>query len=171
MASRISVIMATYNHAAFVAQTIRSVLDQSHKDFEFLIVDDASTDGTAEIVEHFNDPRIVFWRGNENLGSAARRNELIARAQGPYIAVQNSDDLWEEHKLALQFAFMEANPQCGAMFSRIAYIDANGAPLWTDVPTPFDLENRSSGLWLRHLFMVPQNCFSHPTVMISERMP
>src|SRR5215212_437187 len=164
----ISVIMATYNHEAYVAEAIRSVLEQSHRDFEFLIVDDASDDDTPDIVQTFKDPRIVFWRGRDKLGSSVRRNELIARAQGNYVAVQNSDDVWAPDKLALQFAFLEANPRCGAMFSRVAYIDATGAPLWANQPTQFDLENRSTALWLRYLFIEPRNCFAHPTVMIRK---
>jgi glycosyltransferase involved in cell wall biosynthesis len=158
--------MATYNHAPYVAESIRSVLDQTFADFEFLIADDGSSDETASIVAQFDDPRIVFVANADNRGSGTRRNELIERSRADYIAVQNSDDWWPRDKLAQQFAFMEANPQYGATFGDGAYVDANGTPLWTDRVSPFRHTNRPPGQWLRHLFAERNNCFCHPTVLM-----
>jgi glycosyltransferase involved in cell wall biosynthesis len=157
--------MAAYNHAPYVAQAIRSVLDQAFSDFEFLIVDDGSDDNTVEVIKQFTDPRIQFWEGGANRGSAARRNELIDRCRGEYIAVQNSDDYWPRDKLGHQFEFLERNPDVGAAFGRASYIDAQGAPLWAGTKTAFDQPNRSQALWLRHL-LIEGNCLCHPTVML-----
>lgn len=165
MAPRISVIMATYNHAPYVAQAIRSVLEQTFSDFEFLIVDDGSDDRTADIVRQFADPRIRFWEGRDNRGSAARRNELIEHSQGEFIAVQNSDDYWSLDKLGYQFEFLEQNRQYGAVFGRASYVDGSGAPLWPGVKSPFDQPNRPQGHWLRY-FLMEGNCLCHPTVML-----
>jgi hypothetical protein len=160
----ISVIMATYNHAAYVAQSVRSVLDQTCSDFEFLIVDDGSQDGTPGIVVQFDDPRISFVASSWNRGSAARRSELIERSRGKYIAVQNSDDHWPPDKLAHQRDFLERNPDIGAVFGRASLIDASGAPI-TDMEPIFDHDNRSPGQWLRRFFE-RGNCLCHPSVMI-----
>jgi glycosyltransferase involved in cell wall biosynthesis len=156
--------MSTYNHAPYVAQSIRSVLDQTFSDFEFLIVDDGSRDETPRIVAQFTDPRISFAAGTENRGSAARRSELIERSRGTYIAVQNSDDVWRPDKLGYQFAFLESHPEIAALFGRAALIDANGGPV-TTVKSPFDQDNRSSGRWLRRFFE-KSNCLCHPTVLL-----
>lgn len=168
MSPRVSVIMATYDYGPYIAQSIRSVLDQTFSDFELLIVDDGSRDGTPSIVEQFEDPRITFWVGAENRGSAARRNELIARSHGEYIAVQNSDDLWPPDKLAHQVEFLDGHPEYAATFGRAVFVDAEGAPLWTGAPSPFDQPNRSSALWLRRFFM-GENPLCHPTIMLRRR--
>jgi len=128
--------MATHDHAPYVAQAIRSVLDQTFRDFEFLIVDDGSRDDTPRVVEQFDDPRIVFRTSAENRGSAARRNELVEASRGQYIAVQNSDDYWTLDKLARQVEFLDAHPEYAATFSGASFVDADGAPLWRDVPSP-----------------------------------
>lgn len=164
MAPKISVIMATYNHAPYVAQAIRSVLDQSFADFEFLIVDDGSHDDTANIVSAFTDKRISFVARAANHGSAASRNELIERSRGAYIAVQNSDDYWPLDKLAYQFEFLESNSDIAAIFGRVNLVDRSNA-LLPKTETVFDQDNRSPALWLRHFFE-SSNCLCHPTVML-----
>lgn len=164
MAPKISVIMATYNHAPYVAQAIRSVLDQSFTDFEFLMADDGSRDGTPEIVSAFADKRIRFVARATNRGSAATRNELIERSSGAYIAVQNSDDYWPLDKLAYQFEFLESNPDVAAIFGRASLVDGRGA-LLPQTETVFDQDNRSPALWLRRFFD-SSNCLCHPTVML-----
>jgi len=157
--------MATYNHARYVAQAIRSVLDQTFVDFEFLIVDDGSQDDTPRIVEAFEDPRIVFRASIENRGSAARRNELIDDSRGEYIAVHNSDDYWPLEKLSRQVEFLDRHREYAAMFGGASFVDAEGAPLWTDIVSPFAQPNRSPARWLRHFF-TGQNGLCHPTVML-----
>jgi glycosyltransferase involved in cell wall biosynthesis len=164
MSPKISVIMATYNHAPYVDQAIRSVVDQSFSDFELLIVDDGSQDETASVVAGFADRRIRFIARAENRGSAASRNELIRLSRGQYIAVQNSDDYWPLDKLAYQFEFLENNPDFAAIFGRASFVDQNGVL----VPNPssvFDQDNRSPALWLRRFFD-GSNCLCHPTVML-----
>ena len=164
MSPKISVIMSTYNHAHYVAQTIRSVLDQSFSDFELLIVDDGSQDETASVVAGFADQRIRFTARTENRGSAASRNELIRASRGQYIAVQNSDDYWPLDKLAYQFEFLENNPEFAAVFGRATLVDRNGE-LVADPNSVFDQHNRSPAQWLRRLFEA-SNCLCHPTVML-----
>jgi len=90
----ISIIMPSYNSASFIHDTLQSVIEQSHENWEILISDDGSTDNTLEIVKYFNDPRVkIINREAENLGAAKSRNLSIAVAQGDYIAFLDSDDL------------------------------------------------------------------------------
>ena len=89
---KVSVLMPAYNHEDFVVDSIRSVLDQDFVDFEFLIGDDGSPDGTAAAVRSIEDPRITFYAHAINRGAVAVHNELIEKSCGEYIAVINSDD-------------------------------------------------------------------------------
>lgn len=106
---RISVIMPTYNSERFVSESIQSVLDQTYQDWELIVSDDGSTDGTVALVDHFqkSDDRIRLLSPNGNNGPAHARNLAIAAAQGRYIAFLDSDDLWKPMKLARQLEFMQ----------------------------------------------------------------
>ncbi len=123
----VSILMPAYNSAAFVEESIKSVLRQSHKEWELLIIDDGSTDQTPEIIAQWsrNDSRIRPIYHNVNKGSAAARNAAIEIASGRYIAFLDSDDLWHEQKLAIQLQFMRST---GAPLTYTAYkqIDEEG---------------------------------------------
>lgn len=116
----ISIVTPAYNSEYSVANTVRSVLDQTLTDWEFLIVDDASSDGTAGIVRRFcqQDDRIRLLELAENSGAAVARNAGISAAQGRYIAFLDSDDLWLPEKLERQVAFMQEH---GLAFSYTGY--------------------------------------------------
>lgn len=98
----ISVIIPAYNREKTIEDSIRSVLDQTYEDIEIIIVDDASTDRTEEIVKGINDKRIVYYKLFENGGACVARNMGIDLARGEYIAFQDSDDKWLPHKLESQ---------------------------------------------------------------------
>ncbi|WP_164682612.1 glycosyltransferase family 2 protein [Cyclonatronum proteinivorum] len=106
---QVTVITAVFNAEAFVAQTVQSVLDQAFGDFEYLIVDDASTDSTPDIIQGFaeNDNRIHVFRNTRNLGVAASRNRALAQAKGKYIAFLDGDDIWYPDFLREMLLFME----------------------------------------------------------------
>lgn len=128
----VSVIMPTYNCGKYIAQSIESVLAQTVTDWELLIVDDCSTDNTAEIVAAYaqTHPNIRYSCLAQNGGPAAARTEALRNACGKYVAFLDSDDLWLPEKLAKQIAFMR---ETGADFSATAYrqMDADGQPLPT----------------------------------------
>lgn len=107
---RVSIIIPTFNRAAFLKESIESVFAQSFKDWELVIVDDGSNDSTFEIVESFKDPRINYIRQN-NRGVSAARNAGVARSTAPLIAFLDSDDLWLPEKLKTQISFFDANPE------------------------------------------------------------
>lgn len=93
-----SVIVPLYNKRSYIARTVRSVLGQSHADFELVIVDDGSTDGSGEIVQAFKDPRIRLVR-QENGGEGAARNKGMALARHEWLALLDADDVWLSNHL------------------------------------------------------------------------
>lgn len=106
----VSVIIPTYNRAHLVSRAVRSVLNQTYQDFELVVVDDASTDNTEEVVKGFNDDRIRYFRHSENKGPAAARNTGIEAAKGAFIAFLDDDDEWLPHHLALTVETIERLP-------------------------------------------------------------
>ena len=107
----VSIITPTFNSERFIAETILSVQAQTYKDWEIIIVDDCSTDRTAEIVASFQekDSRIKYLYNSTNKGSAFSRNLALQEAKGKWIAFLDSDDLWHPEKLEKQIEFMTRN--------------------------------------------------------------
>ena len=115
---RVSVIIPTYNRARLVVQAIQSVLDQTFRDFELLVVDDASTDDTGQVMRGFEDARLRCLCHTENRGGSAARNTGIEASRAEYVAFLDSDDEWLPRNLELQMAKMEAAPQSvGVVYS------------------------------------------------------
>lgn len=105
----VTVIIPTYNRAAFVAEAIDSVLAQSERDFELLVIDDGSTDETQRVCEAYG-ARLQYFQ-QEHRGVSAARNFGIAQARGSFITFLDSDDLWQKHKLRQQIAWLNAHPE------------------------------------------------------------
>ncbi len=107
----VSVITPAYNSSSYIEETVLSVLNQTYKDFEYLIIDDASTDNTAEIIKEFakKDKRIKLICLEKNQGAAIARNKGIEAARGTFIAFIDSDDKWCPDKLEVQTEFMKKN--------------------------------------------------------------
>ena len=135
MSALVSIIMPSYNTAPFIAESIRSVMAQTYTDWELIIVDDASTDNTDEIVASCNSPRIRYLKNDRNRGAAYSRNRALREAKGKWIAFLDSDDLWAPNKLEKQIAFMTKN---GYAFSYTRYeeMDENGKFTGTIVGGP-----------------------------------
>lgn len=124
----VSIIMPSWNTGRFIAESIQSVIDQTYKKWELIIVDDCSTDDTDEVVATFKDDRIKYLKNEENSGAALTRNRAMREAQGEWIAFLDSDDLWMPHKLEYQLKFMKKN---NLVFSYHEYekIDEESEPL------------------------------------------
>jgi glycosyltransferase involved in cell wall biosynthesis len=115
---QVSVIIPTYNGAHLLARAIQSVLGQTFRDFELIVVDDGSTDNTKELVSNIGDERVRYIRHEKNRGPSAARNTGIKAANGPYIAFQDSDDEWMPDKLEKQMrAFANAPSEVGVVYS------------------------------------------------------
>ncbi len=134
----VSVIMPAYNAEKYVEASIRSVLAQTCSDFELLVVDDCSKDGTAKIIESLaaEDSRIVFLRNPRNSGVAATRNYAVSQAKGAWVAFLDSDDLWREDKLAKQLALLSAHPDCVLSYTASSFIDQDGKPYFYVMEVP-----------------------------------
>lgn len=128
-APNVSVIIPTYNHANYIAAAIRSVLDQTYQDFEIIVVNDASTDQTDEVMNQFDDPRIKYLVHKKNRYAAATRNTGIRAASGEFIAFLDADDLVHPEKLHHQITFLEENPSVGLTYNSRIEIDQSGLPL------------------------------------------
>ena len=102
----ITVIIPTYNRAHLIKDAAYSVLNQSYKNIELIIIDDCSTDDTAEVVKSINDPRLNYHRLEKNSGACIARNKGIELARGDYISFNDSDDKWLENKLEEQLEFL-----------------------------------------------------------------
>jgi len=122
---RVSVLTTTYNGAAFIRQSIDSVLGQSFRDFELIVVDDGSTDATANIVANYDDPRIHVIRNSRNLGIVAARNLGFAAVRAGYVAALDHDDVSRPTRLAAQVAYLDRNERVVLVGSAIT-TDDNG---------------------------------------------
>lgn len=113
---KVSVIIPTYNRAEKLHKSMESVLAQTYGDFELLIIDDGSTDSTAEVVSSFGDDRIRYVKMAQNVGASAARNEGVRLAEGDWIAFHDSDDFWRPDKLQKQMDYMERNPEYDVIY-------------------------------------------------------
>lgn len=160
--------MPSYNHVAFVGEAIQSILDQSFQDFDIVVTDDGSRDGTPDIIAKFSDPRIKLEVFSENRGGVIAGNSALRRASGKYIARLNSDDFFLPDKLEKQVSFLEANPDIAAVFGLPRLIDEGGKPFadgYQEFTFPFPHPRPSREEWLRFFFL-KGNCLCFPTVLI-----
>lgn len=129
-APRVSVIIPTFNSARFVRAALASVFAQTFTSYEVIVVDDASTDETCEVLESYG-ARIRFMRRSKNSGTAdIPRYEAIESAQGQYCAMLDADDLWLPYKLERQVAFMSANPDIPLCHGYVMVMDEDGRDLY-----------------------------------------
>lgn len=126
----ISIITPNYNCGRFIAQTIESVLAQTYRHWEMLIVDDCSTDNSYQIALEYSqkDTRIKVFQNEKNSGAAVSRNKAIELSQGEYLAFLDSDDLWLPEKLERQLQFMQEN-DCDFSFTEYEHIDEDNNSL------------------------------------------
>jgi glycosyltransferase involved in cell wall biosynthesis len=123
---RVSVLMPVYNGERYLREAIESILNQTFTDFELIIVDDGSTDATPEILDSFEDPRIVRLKNEKNTGLARVRQKGLSAVCGEYIASMDADDISLPERLARQVAFLDAHPEIGVLGSAVQVIDRNG---------------------------------------------
>lgn len=110
---KISVVMSAYNAGEYLSQAVDSILTQAYQDFEFIIINDGSTDNTAEILASYNDTRIIIVNNEANIGLTESLNRGLRLARGKYIARMDADDISLPSRFTKQVAFMDANPEIG----------------------------------------------------------
>jgi len=156
----VSVVLSVYNAEKYIAEAIESILTQSYKNFEFIIIDDGSTDGSLEIVKSYDDERIILI-SRENKGLIASLNEGIGQAKGKYIARMDADDVSLPHRLERQVEFMEGNPSIGMSGSNVLVFG-------DDVETYIWKLSRNDDTIKSELLF--SSTFVHPSVIINRKM-
>lgn len=153
----VSVIIPSYNCERYIAETMESVLNQSFKDIELIVVDDGSTDNTREIVESFGHPVRLITQ--ENARVCAARNHGLRQSRGKYICFMDHDDYWFPHKLETQLKIMENHPEAGVVYSEFLLWHPDRQGKW---PSPSSLQPEGdldaidpefSG-WIYHQFLL-----------------
>lgn len=157
---QISVVMGVYNGEKYLSRAISSVLEQTFTDFEFIIINDGSTDHSPEIIRNFNDPRIRLLE-QENKGLVASLNRGFEEARAPLIARIDADDICFKDRLEIQKSFMDNHPEVVVAGSAFELIDDREATLEIFNPMPDDIHIR------RELFL--RNPFGHGTIMMRKQ--
>jgi glycosyltransferase involved in cell wall biosynthesis len=158
MTPAVSVVIAAYNYGRYVAGALTSVLGQSFRDLEVIVVDDGSTDDTGSVVApYLSDDRVRYHRA-DHIGQPAAKNIGIRQARGRLIAFLDADDLWLPTKLEKQLALLKANPAVGVVYSRRSLMDESGRPLEYEQPALF------RGKVLEAMFRNNFICFSSAIV-------
>lgn len=168
----VSVRIPAYNHERYIHACIASVLSQTYQNFEIVIVDDCSTDGTVGVIRKFTDPRIKLAVHAKNEGMNVTVEHCMKRCRGKYIANMCSDDVWLPDKLAKQVAFLEQNAQVDAVFTRVELIGETGKPLHGFLSrklNQFTCTNRSAEEWLSYFF-IHGNCLCNPSVLMRKQV-
>lgn len=125
---QVSVIIPTYNRAQYIEESVRSVLAQTYRDLEVVVVDDGSVDETGIIVNSIADPRLRYIR-QENLGRSKARNHALSLARGKYITFLDSDDLYLPGKIELQVEYLKKHPDAGMVYTSAYCINDGGEML------------------------------------------
>lgn len=172
-----SIIIPSFNRAELLRRSIVSVLAQTFRDFELIVVDDASSDGTRDVVESFADKRICYLCHDQNLGAPAARNTGIRAARGQYIAFQDSDDEWLPEKLARQVQMLDAAPSdVGVVYCGYLRWDGEQARYVPSHHIPFKEGDLSVHI-LRKSFigtptlLIRKECFNQLQEGFDERLP
>lgn len=161
MNPEISVIMSVYNDEKFLRESIESILTQTFKNFEIIICNDCSTDGSEKIIQEYSkkDSRIVYISNQENIGLAASLNRCIQIARAPYIARMDSDDISLHDRLEKQYQFLEENEKYDVLSGQAELIDSYGKT--------YAITQRK-GQELTIFEGVKKSCIIHPTVMMRK---
>lgn len=154
---QVSVIMPVYNtEENYLREAIESILKQTFTDFEFIIIDDCSTNNAEEVISSYNDERIIYVKNEENLGVSASANKGLNLTKGKYVARIDSDDVAVENRLEVQYKFLEKNPQYKLCATRITA--SKGKP-----------SSRSMNFeYLKTKLVLRGNVMVQPTVMFNR---
>ena len=156
-----TVLMPVYNAEKYVGEAIESILNQTFTDFEFLIINDGSTDKSLEVIKSYTDPRIKIINNESNLGLSHTLSKGIEHSQGEYIARMDADDISLSVRLEKQIAFMDSHQHIGICGSWIQCFDESGNKGIQKYP-----ENHDELL----CFLFFNSCFAHPTVCIRKQV-
>lgn len=162
---KVTVLMPVYNAERHLRDAIDSILAQSFTDFELLIINDGSTDGSVEIIESFSDPRIRLVHNDRNLGLVLTLNKGIDLARGNYVARMDSDDISLPNRLEQQVALLDADSSLSVVAVKVALIDELGREIGSWSSDKYGTETHEI---CRHLPLVC--CIAHPSIMARKNV-
>ena len=154
--------MSVYNGERYLREAVQSILTQTYSDFEFIIVDDGSTDDTWELLSRYGDPRIRLVRNAENLGLVKSLNKGLTLARGSLVARQDADDTSLPKRLEKQVLYLERHPEVGLLGTWLYVTDASGRHLAVRQRPGIDAEIR----W----HMLFENAFGHTAVVFRKHL-
>lgn len=155
---KVSVLLAVHNGEQFVRPALASIYHQTYQDFEVVIVDDGSTDGTPEILRQMKDSRTIIYRNAENQGLTKSLNTGLRLCRGEYVARMDADDVSHPRRLEKQVQFLESHPEVALVGTSYYQIDAEGT-----VIAPIEVPADDSEIRER---LREKNCFGHGTVIV-----
>jgi glycosyltransferase involved in cell wall biosynthesis len=155
----VSVLMSVHNGQDFLREAIESILNQTYRDFEFIVVDDASTDNSLNILKSFSDPRLKILEVEKNIGLVDALNLALKQAKGKYVARMDADDVSYPDRFAQQILRFKESPELVLLGCAFTYIDVNGRELSSGSPP-------SDNSTLQRDLIESGNPFCHPTVMM-----
>lgn len=159
---KVSVILAVKNGDLFLKDAIKSILVQTFKNYEFLIIDDNSIDKTPEILKSFKDPRIKIFTNQKHLGLTKSLNIALKKAKGEFIARMDTDDVSKPERLKTELEFLEKNPKIALVGSWVDLINSQGQKLSTKkLPIKYSEIKKN---------LIKANQFYHPTLMIRKNV-
>ena len=157
----ISVVLPVYNEEKFIGECIESILNQTYRDFELIIINDASTDRSAEIINSYNDQRISVIDNLNNSGIVKSLNKGCLNARGEFIARIDANDIAVETRFEKQLKYLNKIPNCAVVFSPVLIIDIDGNSL-----------DRIEGNYVQHeliqTWLFYKNCFFHTAAMMRK---
>lgn len=158
----ISIIMAAYNAEKTIGHSISSVLDQTYPNFELLVVNDCSTDGTEKLVESFaaKDSRVRLISNEKNSGVSYTRKHGLEEAKGEWIAILDSDDAWAPEKLEKQIA-LQGKTNADLLFTGSTFVDADGQPIGWYLAAPAEVTYRR---------LLKQNILSNSSALVRKEL-
>ncbi len=161
--TQITVLMPVYNASLFLREAIESILNQTYRNFEFIIINDGSTDMSESIIQGYQDPRIVYVKNNTNKGLIYSLNKGVSLAKGIYIARMDADDISLADRFEKQISFFKNNPDIDVLATKMVLINQ---------------DNQEVGIWPEEYGIITKeeiietlpiiNCIAHPTIMIKR---
>ncbi len=158
---KVSVVMPAYNAEKYIGEAIESILNQTFTDFEFIIINDGSTDKTKEIIQSYDDPRIVYLENKKNSGIVVTLNKGLDYATGEYIARMDADDISVNNRFEKQISYMEKNKDVGLLGTGIR-VFGTGIQQCDRVFTTDSKQLKAE--------LIFNSCIAHPTVMIRREI-